>query len=283
MKPAAFNYVRPASMDAALALLGEHTDAVVLAGGQSLLPMLNMRLLAPSHVVDITALPELTEVSVQDGRLRMGALLRHCELASSQLIAEAAPLLRDAAHHIGHPAIRNRGTIGGSLALADPAAELPACLLALGGRVEIVGVDGKREVEAADFFTGTFETALRPGEILRAVEVPVIDPGYRSDFSELARRHGDYALAGLAAHGRIDDGRVRDLRLAFFGASDKPVLASTAARKLEGAVLTEANIEAAAATLGDDFEAIGQPGCGAQTKLHHCGVLARRALSRLAA
>ncbi len=283
MKPAAFNYVRPASMDAALALLGEHTDAVVLAGGQSLLPMLNMRLLAPSHVVDITALPELTEVSVQDGRLRMGALLRHCELASSQLIAEAAPLLREAAHHIGHPAIRNRGTIGGSLALADPAAELPACLLALGGRVEIVGVDGKREVEAADFFTGTFETALRPGEILRAVEVPVIDPGYRSDFSKLARRHGDYALAGLAAHGRIDDGRVRDLRLAFFGASDKPVLASTAARKLEGAVLTEANIEAAAATLGDDFEAIGQPGCGAQTKLHHCGVLARRALSRLAA
>lgn len=283
MKPAAFNYVRPASMDAALALLGEHTDAVVLAGGQSLLPMLNMRLLAPSHVVDITSLPELTEVSVQDGRLRMGALLRHCELASSQLIAEAAPLLREAAHHIGHPAIRNRGTIGGSLALADPAAELPACLLALGGRVEIVGVDGKREVEAADFFTGTFETALRPGEILRAVEVPVIDPGYRSDFSELARRHGDYALAGLAAHGRIDDGRVRDLRLAFFGASDKPVLASTAARKLEGAVLTEANIEAAAATLGDDFEAIGQPGCGAQTKLHHCGVLARRALSRLAA
>ena len=283
MKPAAFNYVRPSSMDAALSLLGENADAVVLAGGQSLLPMLNMRLVAPSHVVDITALPELTEVSIQDGWLRMGALLRHCELASSQMIADAAPLLREAALHIGHPAIRNRGTIGGSLALADPAAELPACLLALGGRVEIVGLDGKRWVEAADFFTGTFETALHTGEILRAVEVPIISPGFCSDFSELARRHGDYAMAGLAAHGRIGDGRVHDLRLAFFGASDKPVLASTAARKLEGARLTEANIKAAATTVGDDFQAIGQPGCGAQTKLHLCRVLAKRALSRFSA
>ncbi len=283
VKPAPFNYVKPSSVGDALSILGEHPDAVVLAGGQSLLPMLNMRLVAPSHVVDITGLPALNEISVADGWLRLGALLRHCDLAASQTVAEAAPLLQEAACHIGHPAIRNRGTIGGSLALADPAAELPACLLAIGGRIEIQGLDGKRVVEAATFFTGTFETVLKQGEILRAVEVPVLAAEYRSVFDELARRHGDYALAGLAALGRINNGNVRDLRLAFFAAGDKPALAVTAAQFLEGKTLSEANIDEAVALIGDDIHPIGQPGCGEQTKLHHCGVLAKRALSRMAA
>lgn len=283
MKPAPFDYVRPSSIDEALAFLREHPDAVVLAGGQSLVPMLNMRLVAPTHVVDIGTLPGLREISVKDGRLRMGALLRHCDIAASQAIVEAAPLFKDAALHIGHPAIRNRGTIGGSLALADPAAELPACLLALGGRVEIEGPDGSRHVEAADFFTGAFETALRPGELLRAVEVPVLAPGYRSGFDELARRHGDYALAGLAAHGRIDAGRAFDLRLAFFAAGDRPVLAAAAAGKLEGEVLSAANIANAVSVLAEDIKPIGQPGCGAETKLHLCGVLTKRVLGRMAA
>jgi carbon-monoxide dehydrogenase medium subunit len=282
VKPAPFDYLKPSSVDEALALLDHHPDAVVLAGGQSLLPMLNMRLATPSHVVDIGGLADLKMISLDDGRLRLGALVRHCDLATSPVVAGAAALLRDAALHIGHPAIRNRGTIGGSLALADPAAELPACLLALGGRIEIVGPDGRRMVEAGDFFNGAFATALHPGELLCAVEVPVPGPAYHSRFSELARRHGDYALAGLAAHGRIEDGRVYDLRLAFFGAGDRPVLAATAARKLEGEALTEANIAAAAATLGEDIQALGQPGCGAETKLHHCGVLARRVLAQLA-
>ena len=132
-----------------MAVLGQNPNAVVLAGGQSLVAMLNMRLLAPSHVVDIGALPGLKQISVEDGWLCLGALLRHCDVASAPLIAEAAPLLAQAVLHIGHPAIRNRGTIGGSLALADPAAELPACLLALGGRVEIEGPDGRRQVAAA--------------------------------------------------------------------------------------------------------------------------------------
>lgn len=283
MKPAAFDYLRPTSVGEVLAVLDEHPDAVVLAGGQSLLPMLNMRLVAPSHVVDIGALPGMNEVSLQDGRLRMGALLRHCELATSPVIAQAAPLLRDAALHIGHPAIRNRGTIGGSLALADPAAELPACLLTLGGRVEIEGLEGSRFVEAGDFFLGTFETALGPGELLRAVEVPVQVSGYRSEISELARRHGDYALAGLAAHGRIDEGRIFDLRLAYFAAGDRPLLATGVAQKLDGEPLSEANIAAAVAALGEDIHPVGQAGCSAQTKLHHCGVLTKRLLSRMAA
>ncbi len=283
LKPAPFEYVRPSSIDEALAVLAEHPDAVVLAGGQSLVPMLNMRLVAPSHVVDIGALPGLKEVSIEDGRLRIGALLRHCELAASQAIAEAAPLLREAVLHIGHPAIRNRGTIGGSLALADPAAELPACVLALGGRVELEGLDGRRHVAAADFFTGVFETALRPGELLRCVEVPVLAPGYRSGFDELARRHGDYALAGLAAHGRFEDGRAFDLRLAFFAAGDRPVLATTSAQRLEGQDLSRANIEDAVGALAQDIRPVGQPGYGARTKLHHCGVLAKRVLARMAA
>jgi carbon-monoxide dehydrogenase medium subunit len=245
--------------------------------------MLNMRLVTPSHVVDIGALPGLKEVSVVDGWLRMGALLRHCDVATSPIIAEVAPLLGQAVLHIGHPAIRNRGTIGGSLAMADPAAELPACLLALGGRVEIVGPAGRRRVDGAQFFTGAYETALQPGELLSAVEVPVAAPGYRSGFGELARRHGDYALAGLAAHGRIDDGRVFDLRLAFFAAGDRPTLATAAAGRLEGKDLSAANIADAVAALGQDIQPVGQPGCGAETKLHHCGVLAKRVLGQLAA
>ena len=281
VKPAPFDYIRPTSIDAALTALAEHPDAVVLAGGQSLLGMLNMRLLAPSHVIDIGRLPGLDEISVQDGRLRMGALLRHSDIATSEVIAEAAPILGQAVGHIGHPAIRNRGTLGGSLALADPAAELPACLLALSGNVEIESASGTRRVTAEEFFIGPFETVLGPGELLRAVEVPAQAPGYRSGFDELARRHGDYALAGLAIHGRLDGGCVFDLRLAFFAVSDRPVLAKSVAGNLEGLALTEANIDAALDGLGDDVQPVGQPGCGAETKLRYCRVLAKRVLSRM--
>lgn len=283
LKPAPFDYVRPSSIAEALAFLDGHPDAAVIAGGQSLAPMLNMRLIAPSHLVDIGALPGLRDISVADGWLRMGALLRHRDLASAPEVASRAPLFRDAVLHIGHPAIRNRGTLGGSLAMADPAAELPACLLALGGRVEVAGRDGSRHIAANDFFTGAFETALRPGELLCAVEVPVAAPGSRSAIDELARRHGDYALAGLAAHGRIDDGRVSDLRLAFFAVGDKPVLAAAAAARLEGEVLSAANIAAAVAAIADDVEPSGQPDCSAGTKLHYCTVLAKRLLGRMAA
>ena len=222
LKPAPFNYVRPLTIEDALAILDEYPDAVVLAGGQSLVAMLNMRLVAPSHVIDIGGLSELKEVSVDGDWLRLGALVRHCDIGASQTISKTAPLLSEAVLHIAHPAIRNRGTIGGSLALADPAAELPACLVALGGQLEIKGLDGTRHVDAADFFIGSFETQLQQGEILRAVKVPILAPGYRTEFDELARRHGDYALAGLAALGRIDNGCVYDLRLAFFAAGAKP-------------------------------------------------------------
>ena len=283
MKPAPFNYVRPLTIEDALAMLDEYPDAVVLAGGQSLVAMLNMRLVTPSHVIDIGGLSGLKEVTVEDGWLRMGALVRHCDIIASQTVYEASPLLKEAALHIAHPAIRNRGTIGGSLALADPAAELPACLVALGGQLEIEGLDGTRHVDAADFFIGSFETELRRGEILRAAKVPVLAQGYRTEFDELARRHGDYALAGLAALGRIDNGCVYDLRLAFFAAGAKPELAVASAQNLEGKELSAANIEDAVALIGNDIHPVGQPGCSEQTKLYHCSVLAKRVLYRMAA
>ena len=283
MKPCLFDYNKPSNLEDALAILDEYPDAVVIAGGQSLVAMLNMRLVAPSHVVDIGGLSELKGISVDGDWLRLGAMVRHCDIGASQTISKATPLLSEAVLHIAHPAIRNRGTIGGSLALADPAAELPACLVALGGQLEIEGLDGARHVDAADFFIGSFETALQPSEILRAVKVPVLAQGYRTEFDELARRHGDYALAGLAALGRIDNGCVYDLRLAFFAAGDKPALAAATARNLEGKALSEANIEDAVAHIGEDIRPVGQPGCGEQIKLHHCGVLAKRALYRMAA
>ncbi len=282
MKPVPFDYVKPSSIDAACALLDEHPDAVPLAGGQSLLAMLNMRLVTPSHLIDIGGLSELNVIAVGDGWLRLGALVRHCDIANSEQVAAAAPLLAEAVAHIGYPAIRNRGTIGGSLALADPAAELPACVLALGGRLEVVSRDANRRVDATDFFLGPFETALRPGELLVAVQVPVRRPGDRSGFGELARRHGDYALAGLAAHGRFDGARAADLRLAFFGVGDRPVLARAAARALEGASFTGAAIRDAVAKLAEDIEPVGQPGCGKATKLHLAGVLATRVLRGMA-
>ena len=283
MKPTPFNYVRPLTIEDALAKLDEYPDAVILAGGQSLVAMLNMRLVAPSHVVDIGELSELKEVSVDGDWLRLGALVRHCDIVASQIISKAAPLLKEAALHIAHPAIRNRGTIGGSLALADPAAELPACLIALGGQLEIEGLNDTRNMDAADFFTGSFETELQRSEIIRTVKVPVLAPGYRTEFDELARRHGDYALAGLAALGRIDNGCAYDLRLAYFAAGEKPALAIAAAQNLEGKELSETNIEEAVALIGNDILPVGQPGCNEQTKLHHCSVLAKRVLYRMAA
>ena len=282
MKPVPFDYIKPASIDVACALLGEHPDAVPLAGGQSLVAMLNMRLVTPSLLIDIGGLSELNEIAVADGWLRLGALVRQCDIANAEPVAAAAPLLVEAVAHIGHPAIRNRGTIGGSLALADPAAELPACVLALGGRLEAVSRDGRRRVDAVDFFQGPFQTALRPGELLAAVEVTIRRPGDRSGFDELARRHGDYALAGLAAHGRFDGARVADLRLAFFGIADRPMLAPAAARALAGAPITAATIRDAVVKLAEDIEPVGQPGCGKATKLHLAGVLASRVLRRMA-
>ena len=275
MKPAPFGFAKARSLDHAVALLAEHADARLLAGGQSLIATLNMRLSAPKLLIDINALDELKTIRRDGDTLTIGALVRHAEAEHSNDIARHAPLIALAMPHIAHPAIRNRGTIGGSIAFADPAAELPACLLALGGEVEIANANGRRRVAADDFFKGLFETALGPGDVLTAVRVPVAHAESRYGFAELARRHGDYALVGLAASARADGGRLTDLRLAFFGVGATPLRA----RAAEAALMRG---EDAVAALADDLDPPTDVQASAATRQHLAGVLLRRVAAQLA-
>ncbi len=255
-------------------MLGQQADAKLLAGGQSLIATLNMRLSTPSLLVDINSIGGLDKIELKDGMIEIGALVRHAQAERSDLIAKHAPLIARALPHIAHPAIRNRGTLCGSIAFADPAAELPACLLALGGEVVAAGPKGKRTVKADDFFKGLFETALGPQEMVTAIRVPAATAQTRTGFAELARRHGDYALVGLAASARTDGKGLADVRLAFFGAGDTPVRT----KKAEAA-LAAGNIDTAIAALElsphDDVQAT------AKTKKHLAGVLLKRVAAQL--
>src|ERR1700730_3813063 len=200
MKASAFDYAPATSVDDALRLLAAHGQAAkVLAGGQSLMPAMNLRLISPDIVVDIGSLSELKGIAVRGSTLHIGALTRHADLLRSSEIATHAPLLADAVAHVAHPAIRNRGTIGGSLAHADPASELPASMVALNATIVVRGQTGERRIAAEDFFTGIYEIALSAQELLIAIEVPVAQKKSAHFFHEFARRHGDYAIAGLAA------------------------------------------------------------------------------------
>ena len=214
MKAAAFAYAKPASVSEALELLRQ-PGARALAGGQSLIPSLNMRLSSPELLVDITGLPGLSGISFQGNSIRIGALTTHAQIEKSEEIREHVPLLSQAVPHIAHAAIRNRGTIGGSLALADPAAEYPACAVALDAVLVIKNKTAERRVKASEFFKALFETDLEPGELLTAVEFPVAGKSDRSVFLELTRRQGDYAIIGLAAH---------NSRIVFLGAGSTPIL-----------------------------------------------------------
>ena len=214
MKSAAFDYIEARSTEHALALLAEHgEDARAIAGGQSLLPAMNLRMSAPAMLVGIAHLSDLRGITALSGGLRIGAMTRHAEILASPLVGQQCPMILEAMRHVAHPAIRNRGTIGGNLAHADPASELPACMVALGATLVLRGQDGERRVSAGDFFTGLYETALAPGELLVAVEIPALNAGERTGFLELARRHGDYALAGLAAHVTFAGGAIKAAKM----------------------------------------------------------------------
>ena len=233
-----------------------------------------MRLSAPSLLIDVNGISGLDRIETANGTVKIGALTRHAQAEGSADIARHAPLIAQAMPHIAHPAIRNRGTIGGSIAFADPAAELPACMLALGGEVEASGPNGKRTIKADDFFIDLYETALRPGEMLTAIRVPAATAETRTGFAELARRHGDYAIAGLAATARAKGKGLSDVRLAFFGVGNTPVRA----RKAEDA-LAGGDVDAAVAALDlaphDDIQAT------AAEKKHLAGVLLRRVAKQL--
>ena len=274
MKPAPFAYKKARTLDEAVALIGEHADARLLAGGQSLIATLNMRLSAPSLLIDINGLPGLDRIEAKDDTVTIGALTRHVQAERSADVARHAPLIAKAMPHIAHPAIRNRGTIGGSIAFADPAAELPACLLALGGEVEVQGPNGARRIKADDFFKDLYETALAPGEVLTGIRVAAATAGARAGFAELARRHGDYAIVGLAATARARGKGLSDVRLAYFGVGNTPLRA----RNAEDA-LASGDVDAAVAALDlaphDDIQATGVE------KKHLAGVLLRRVATQL--
>jgi len=284
MKPAPFAYVNADSLDQVCNLLGRHGgDARILAGGQSLIATLNMRLSAPELLIDINHIDGLSGIAVADGTVRIGATTRHAELERSPEIARHLPLIAKAMPHIGHPAIRNRGTFGGSIAFADPAAELPACARALGGRFVLHGPDGTRTVDADDFFLGLYETSLAPDEVLVAAEFETPEDGYRSAFAELSRRHGDFAVIGLAAHGKVANGVFSDLRLVFFSAGDRPILARTAAAAIEGQAFSPQTAKAVQDSLSQDLDPPGDLNGSPATKLHLARVLAGRILAELAA
>ena len=232
MKPPAFAYHRPASVGDALAVLAEvGADGKVLAGGQSLVPILNMRLAAPAHLVDINRLAELSYVRVEPGvmgiggTVRVGALARHAEVERDAAAYQLLPLLRQATAHVAHPAIRNRGTTVGSLAHADPAAELPAVLALLAGSVTLASARGRREVPAAEFFVGPLESAVRPGELAVEATFPAPPPGTGTAWLEISRRRGDYAVCGAGVLVTLDgDRRVTAARAAYVSVGPTPVV-----------------------------------------------------------
>jgi carbon-monoxide dehydrogenase medium subunit len=269
LKAPPFAYVRARSLAEALDLLERHGEkAKLLAGGQSLIAALNMRLSAPELLIDISRLTELSGIRVRNGTATIGALTTHAQIERSAEIRKHLSLLAHAAPHIAHPAIRNVGTIGGSLALADPAAEWPACCVALDARIVIAAKRGTRKVAAHEFFKGLYATALRPNEVLTGIEVPIPGADHRSAFVELAQRRGDYAIVGLAA---VAGGSQK--RLAFLGAGDRPILAVNAGKAKD--------LHTAKAELKKDLSPAGDLYHAPATKLHLAGVLLERAWNTL--
>jgi carbon-monoxide dehydrogenase medium subunit len=282
MKPPRFGYDDPATVEDALALLARHGDSArVLAGGQSLVPMLNFRLARPAHVIDINRLAALAAVVPgPDAGLRLGALVRQRTLERSELVRERCPLIAQAMPLVGHPQIRTRGTLGGSLAHADPAAELPAVMVALGARLTLRRAGGQRTMAAEDFFVSALTTALAPDELLTEVALPPWPPRTGSSLLEVAKRHGDFALGGVAATLTLDaQGRVAGARLVCFGVGPRPVRVSDAERSLVGGAPSAApfaeagRLAAAGVDPSDDIHASGA------YRKRLAGVLTARALA----
>jgi aerobic carbon-monoxide dehydrogenase medium subunit len=281
MKASAFDYARATSIDDALRLLAAHGQAAkVLAGGQSLMPAMNLRLMSPDILVDIGSLSELKGIAMRGNTLHIGALTRHVDLLRSSDIVTHAPLLAEAVAHVAHPAIRNRGTIGGSLAHADPAAELPACMLALDAVVITRGSRGERRIAASDFFTGIFETTLAFDELLVAIELPIVQKNSVHFFHEFARRHGDYAIAGLAAQAIVERGLFAELRLAYFALGDRPVLAN-AARKLVNVAVTPVLVHEASMAVAEELDPHEDQQASSAMRRHLAKVLFARAIAAL--
>jgi aerobic carbon-monoxide dehydrogenase medium subunit len=279
MKAAAFSYARPKRLTEVLQLLQEHGDeARLLAGGQTLLATLNMRLSEPALLIDLQSVSELKGVGVHGTFLRIGALVTHTEIEDSALVAQHTPLLRAAAPHIAHRAIRNLGTLGGSIAYGDPAAEWPACLLALKGVVVVRSLKAERRLAADDFFTGLYTTALAADEIIVACEFPLLQSGQVCHFTELARRHGDYAVVGLAASALLREGHITSVRLAWLGVGSTPLRSPAAEQALTGQPLNATTIANAVAALRSELQPLADLTHSEAAKRQLASVLLKRTL-----
>lgn len=282
MKAPEFAYARAATLDEAFRLKAQRgADARWLAGGQSLLASLAFRLSEPTALIDISAISALQGITLGDGSIRIGAGTTHTALGASELIREHAPLIASAIPHIAHTAIRNRGTIGGSLAFADPAAELPACCVALDATFVLASATGERRVAARDFFHGVYATALSGAELLTAVEIPLQKSGEHHSLEEVTRRSGDYAMAGIAAVISQRAAMIDDARLVFFAVGDRPVVAVNAAAVIVGRPLDETEIDRAVQALTRDLDPPSDLNGSPATKLHLAQVVLRRALVKL--
>ena len=275
MKPAPFAYERARSLDHAIELMGAE-DACLLAGGQSLIATLNMRLSRPQLIVDINRVSGLDRIALSNGQIEIGALVRYAQAERSTEIAAHAPLIAKALPFIGHPAIRNRGTIGGSIAFGDPAAELPACFVALDGEAVIAGPSGIRVVKADAFYKGLFESALTPRDVLTAIRIPVATSETRTAFAELARRHGDYAMVGLAATARAVGRALSDVRLVFFGVGTTPVRARTAE-----AALAAGDVDVAAKAVATELDPSDDVQASSAVKRQLAQILLKRVAGEL--
>ena len=277
-----FDYFRASSLQEALTCLQAHgANAQLLAGGQSLLVMMNLRMASPQILIDISRIPGLSQIERQGSVLRIGALVTHRQLLDSAEVATCVPLLAQAVPYVAHLAIRNAGTLGGSLALADPAAEYPSVALALQATMIATSLRGERRIAAADYFQGLYQTALAEDEILTAVEFPIATPGQRFSFQELARRRGDYAMVGVACAITMTGDRVSDARITFLAMGDGPVLASHAMKALVGTSLDAAAIQASQQALSHDLAPTGDLQATPETKCHLARVLMGRALAPL--
>ena len=283
MKPASFEYHVPDSLEQALELMHQHADeGKILAGGQSLVPAMNFRIVQPSALIDLNRISGLGYVREEDRVLRIGAMTRERELEFNPLISTWAPLLAEAAPHIAHPQIRNRGTIGGSIVNADPAAELPVLMLALGAQLKAKNVSGERWIEAQNFFMGMFTTALELDEILVEIELPASPPRTGWAFLEVAPRAGDYALMGVAALVTLDqNGKCERAKLVYLNAGEGPVEAKEAEKLLIGEALNDHLIEAAASTVSEtEINPFGNIHTSPEFQRHLANVLTKKALKQ---
>lgn len=282
MKPPPFAYSAPRSLEETVEVLGREEDAIVLAGGQSLIPMLNMRLVAPAHLVDINRVGELCHISVGEDAVVVGALARHAEVEAHEGAARVLPLLRQALRLVAHPVIRNRGTTCGSIAHADPAGEMTAVVSLLAGTINAASASGTREIAARDFFAGPFENTLRRGELVTSVRFPRLPANTGTAFHEIARRHGDYALAGVAAAVSVDgDLRVAAAKIAYISVSPTPLVVDLTG-ELAGQMQPTADWQAAAGRAAARSEPEPDIHATAEYRRHLATVLTARALAEAA-